>query len=833
MRVSRAGVVIRLVARGLLLTPLLTPLPLPVSAATINVPDDYSTIQAAINVASSGDTIFVKDGTYVENLTIGKSLTIQSVNGPAATSIVAASSGSPAVTISEVTNVTLDGFAVSGGSIGVRLTSKTTGVTLTDLEVTNADGIGVSLDGSHSNVVIEDTTVGGTPKTGIYMYGELAHVLIEDVTISGTTTCGIHKPPDSTLSDITVRRVEVTPTDGPGIWLEDWTASTSYVVADVEIDYVTVTGGSVGIYVSHKNADSENVSVTNCTVSETSGHGIQLDSVRNGAAIANNTVSDAGGYGLHLTSATTSLAPMLSGNVLNNNANGLYLSRFDLRTLGDILTPAAVAFISPRGTALYLDTLTDVTVKGYDLRYSSLSTGIHMESCNNMVVDGIPIGDVATCGVSAGGTCNGVTLRDIDVNCAGGHGFSLDGTMSNVLIEDSTVSGTPANGACLSGTLTLITIDNLTVTGGTHGIHMSQPDAGSGGLSITNCTISGTSSDAIHVDKVRGPAMISNNSVSGATGTGYGMYLVSGTGTGHRLMLMVNTIENCPNGVYAASFSDGEITRNTVRNNTGNGIYLSSCGGLTIWNNYIADNEPNGVDAGSLNSWNKPKTPGANIIGGSYIGGNYWSDYAGVDADDDGLGDTPPPYTCDGSIATGDYLPLVLDSGDVLVTLSLAEGWNLVSIPVAVGDNTAAEVFTNIKPALICTWDPESGCYDELIDESVVEIGRAYWIAVTAEHAGKVVIAGVPLADPGAYELAVLDGWNMVGSVYHDTAIYRDWLFIVGSLAADPLQRESIYWWDAVKHVYVLVGETDPLVPGVGYWLASTDGCTIAMAPPT
>lgn len=53
-----------------------------VSAAVLNVPGDHSSIQAAINNASDGDTILAGDGTYSEQLIINKNnLNISSVNG--------------------------------------------------------------------------------------------------------------------------------------------------------------------------------------------------------------------------------------------------------------------------------------------------------------------------------------------------------------------------------------------------------------------------------------------------------------------------------------------------------------------------------------------------------------------------------------------------------------------------------------------------------------------------------------------------------------------------------------------------------------------------------
>ena len=49
---------------------LIVSLPVKANSRTIIVPDDYVSIQEAIDNASDGDTIFLKKGVYVENPTI-------------------------------------------------------------------------------------------------------------------------------------------------------------------------------------------------------------------------------------------------------------------------------------------------------------------------------------------------------------------------------------------------------------------------------------------------------------------------------------------------------------------------------------------------------------------------------------------------------------------------------------------------------------------------------------------------------------------------------------------------------------------------------------------
>jgi parallel beta-helix repeat protein len=121
-----------------------------------------------------------------------------------------------------------------------------------------------------------------------------------------------------------------------------------------------------------------------------------------------------------------------------------------------------------------------------------------------------------------------------------------------------------------------------------------------------------------------------------------------------------NTIEsNRKHGINMAYSGDNIVVNNIIRFNSDYGFITHCADNNWIYNNQFIGNTTNAGDAWN-NHWCITKTAGTNIIGGPYLGGNSWSDYAGRDTDGDGLGNTLLPYNCGGKIRNGgDNNPLV------------------------------------------------------------------------------------------------------------------------------------------------------------------------------
>ena len=128
--------------------------------SAINVPGDYSTIQAAIDRAVDGDTIFVHEGTYNESILIdGVDLSLIAV-------------GDVTINNSSVTNKTInilnsickiDGFKVKGGMVGIYARE------MVDVTIHNnmvfeylKNGITINLEPAIGHVY-NNTIIGGGP----------------------------------------------------------------------------------------------------------------------------------------------------------------------------------------------------------------------------------------------------------------------------------------------------------------------------------------------------------------------------------------------------------------------------------------------------------------------------------------------------------------------------------------------------------------------------------------------------------------------------------------------------------------------------------------------
>ncbi len=131
----------------------------------------YTGIQAAVDAASTGDVIIVRDGTYTENVTIDKPITVMSENGYASCN-VAASNGFLFCFYITSDNVTLDGFTIYGSSLGgIRLNNADYCTIVNNrigYDASHSNNNGISLNTSHYNL-INGNICNSNSGHGIYM----------------------------------------------------------------------------------------------------------------------------------------------------------------------------------------------------------------------------------------------------------------------------------------------------------------------------------------------------------------------------------------------------------------------------------------------------------------------------------------------------------------------------------------------------------------------------------------------------------------------------------------------------------------------------------------
>jgi parallel beta-helix repeat protein len=160
---------------------------------------------------------------------------------------------------------------------------------------------------------------------------------------------------------------------------------------------------------------------------------------------------------------------------------------------------------------------------------------------------------------------------------------------------------------------------------------------------IQNCILTGASSGSgIHLWNVTNGLLINNTCSSN---------FQAGIQIGNSTFIEITEGHCSENGIGAEiGFNSGIIwiEQNTISENSLWGLHLDRNSGTTsVSYNIFEDNGDN--------AWNTE--PGT----GDSFHHNYWSDYAGVDSNLDGIGDTP--YSISGSANSKDHYPLIFPPG--------------------------------------------------------------------------------------------------------------------------------------------------------------------------
>jgi len=399
----------------------------PVNATQLKVPSAYSTIQAGLNAASSGDTVLVAAGTYAENIIWPDVNGIKLISAGDSSNTIIDGGGTSSVIYMNPSSATIDtttliqGFKITnGGNV-----SKGGGILLYNV---SPKLIGLS--------IFNNTTTFSWPNRmggGIYMTN--SNPILTDVSIENNSSwqgCGLSLySSNPTLTNVEINNNYGNSGDsqGGGMYID---TPSSPILNDVLIKGNSVARGG-GIYIEGSGPIFNNIRIEGNYASG-SGGGLRIKysspNITN-AIIMGNSSPEGGGIAMYFSSPTFSNV-LIKGNIAQPRGGGIYIEgRTSIPSMYDV---TIVENFGSNGAGVMFSNSYDPNFNNVNIVYNN-GVGIVIEGSNstppisNVNIIGNEIGILAQTGT------NPTILNSNIFN--NGSGLLMEGNLPTIIaIED-------------------------------------------------------------------------------------------------------------------------------------------------------------------------------------------------------------------------------------------------------------------------------------------------------------------------------------------------------------------------------------------------------------